>query len=326
MAMQPTFSVINAEVDYSNKTITVFTNFAVDQSTVNYENIKLFQISQDGSDMKLCAKPAHILPINNEITYQLKTDKKKIIIKLNRYPEPDAKFYLIVQGIHNKLGMPLNIVFDKTFYFNYDITTKTKIISQNDELVTEYDTELIDITIATFDEKEPYIEAKQYRVEVSNDVAFFNGESIAFDNKTNPVPTPALNGYCYVSKIIKNKDNTITVTLEFNHNGQYYIRARVENDSNLYGDWSEPVSIAIDAFDHFEDDTPFSDALITTEDLFEVELKPLKIVSKTKDTTTTQEFYIEYNKNIKFKKGKDSLYTEDGLLYLGKAYMIRRDF
>ena len=43
------------------------------------------------------------------------------------------------------------------------------------------------------------------------------------------------------------------------------------------------------------------------------------------DGTTSQQFYIEFNKDIKFIQDEDSKYSKDGLLYLGKGYMIRRD-
>ena len=54
-------------------------------------------------------------------------------------------------------------------------------------------------------------------------------------------------------------------------------------------------------------------------------VEPLKVLSYTMDGTTSQQFYIEFNKDIKFIQDENSKYSKDGLLYLGKGYMIRRD-
>ena len=46
-------------------------------------------------------------------------------------------------------------------------------------------------------------------------------------------------------------------------------------------------------------------------------------MSKTDESCTDQEFYIEFNKPVLLSK--DMLEDKDGLKYIGKAYLIRRD-
>ena len=50
-----------------------------------------------------------------------------------------------------------------------------------------------------------------------------------------------------------------------------------------------------------------------------------EIVNKSDVGKTNQEFYIEFNKNIKIEETEESQYTKDGLLYIGKTFMTRSD-
>ena len=73
----------------------------------------------------------------------------------------------------------------------------------------------------------------------------------------------------------------------------------------------------IDSTESYMDDMVFSDVL------FDDGTKSLELVSKTDEACTDQEFYMEFNKPVKLNK--DMLTTDDGLIYVGKAYLIRRD-
>ena len=73
----------------------------------------------------------------------------------------------------------------------------------------------------------------------------------------------------------------------------------------------------LDPTESYMEDMLFSDAI------FADEYKELELLSKTDESCTDQEFYIEFNKPVKLDK--DMLTTEDGMIYIGKAYLIRRD-
>ena len=63
--MHSVFNVTSIAGDYSNKTITIQTNYIVDETTVNKQNVKLVDASS-----------------GTTVIYKLSTDKNKIIITL----------------------------------------------------------------------------------------------------------------------------------------------------------------------------------------------------------------------------------------------------
>ena len=63
--MQSVFNVTGIVGDYTNKRITIITNFTVDATTVNKSNVKVVDASS-----------------GTNVIYKLSTDKKNIIITL----------------------------------------------------------------------------------------------------------------------------------------------------------------------------------------------------------------------------------------------------
>ena len=63
--------------------------------------------------------------------------------------------------------------------------------------------------------------------------------------------------------------------------------------------------------------------MLFSDVIFDEGYKELKVMSKTAESCNDQEFYIEFNKPVLLSK--DMLEDKDGLKYIGKAYLIRRD-
>ena len=119
----------------------------------------------------------------------------------------------------------------------------------------------------------------------------------------------------------------IQALVKFKKDGQYYIRVRAEQNRNIAGKWCyDIISFGVTTAESpLKDDSGFLNDFLYSDSLYEEPLEPLKVIGSTQTGTTTQEFYIEFNKDLEFVQDANSKYSKDGLLYLGKAYMIRRD-
>ena len=84
------FSVSEVIANFSEKAVTIATNFTLDKTTVNTDTVKFFR-TIDGK--------------NEFITdYALSCNGKNITIELSDYPYEDEEFYLFVRGVRDKLG------------------------------------------------------------------------------------------------------------------------------------------------------------------------------------------------------------------------------
>ena len=95
--MHSVFNVTSIAGDYSNKTITIQTNYIVDESTVNKQNVKLVDASS-----------------GTTVIYKLSTDKDKIMITLKEWPIPNNIYQVNVTFIKDKLGRDLVYPLTKT--------------------------------------------------------------------------------------------------------------------------------------------------------------------------------------------------------------------
>lgn len=304
MAYAAYFNVLGVYTDITLKQIIIETNFKIEPSSVTMDNIKLYKVDENNKHKLVTF-------------YSLSIDKtgKNIIIQFDNYPDNNSKYYIIVKSLIDKLGRTLHSNYDKYIEFLYNIKTKVSVEFPSDQSVLKDNN--IEFKIATTCEDEEI----KYRIEISHDVAFFKPEYILLLENAY---VSNENKYSLIKYNIENF--MILCTIQFKKDGQYFLRVRAEKSDDLFGKWSDIISFSVTtAVSPIQDSSGFLNDFLYSDVLYEEELEPLKELSSSKSAITNQQFFIEFNKDITFKQDSDSLYSNDGLLYIGKAYMIRRD-
>lgn len=322
------FSVTETFADFSNKTITICTNFIIDKTTVNFNTVKFF-ITIDGK--------------NNLLTdYVLTCDGKNIKIELDEYPYENDEFYIYINGVRDRLGRELNEPYMKTVIFSPNIATKLIIQAPENQAAIkskkihvevtildddEYTLKLIDDTsdIVLFSESDLNemleLSVNTVRLEISTDNKFYKKEWILFGEhdavSSNPYKVSADN----IARI----GNTLSFDLMFFEDQQYFIKARLESRENehYFGCWSDVITFMVKSESLLDPTESYLEEMLFSDVIFDDGYKDLKLISKTDESCTDQEFYMEFNKPVRIDK--DMLRTDDGLIYLGKGYLIRRD-
>lgn len=337
-SVQNVFCITGIDTNFSKKTIIIETNFHVDANTVDLDTVRVYSINNE---------------VDIELPQKIKTRGKKIYIYLEDFPTPNESYYLIVRDIKDKLGRVLTDAFDKRIYFDFGSMGEVKIISPKDPYLHTTKDDPIEIKLAISNED---TETK-YRFEISSDIAFFNKDIILVnDSEAVEMPNNSIYELGEVSKdnIIYKTDekgnefidengvrviesSELNVNLFVKKHGIFYIRARLEKTENYFSDWTEVVQFQTCYTAPIEDESGYLDDNVVSnreafedflsyEDMFveEEEVAP-SILNKSETGKTNQEFYVEYNKNIKLDITDESQFTEDGLLYIGKTFMTRRD-
>lgn len=322
------FSVCETVANFSDKTVTIMTNFILDRTTITPENVKFF-ITIDGQNKLLT-------------NYTLSCSGKNIMIELNEYPYEGDQYYVFVKGIRDRLGRELYEPYMKTVVFSPNIATKLIIQAPEDMAAIkskrihvevtildddEYTLKLIDDAsdIVLFSESDLQemleLSTNTVHLEVSTDNKFYKKEDIYLEEHS----ARSTNVYKVSADNVARIGNTLSFDLMFFEDQKYFIRARLESKENehYFGCWSQPVGFMVKAESLLDDSERYMDEMLFSETIFDEEYKPVELVSKTDESVTDQEFYIEFNKPVKITK--DMLTTEDGLIFLGKGYMIRRD-
>lgn len=322
------FSVCETVANFSDKTVTIMTNFVLDATTITPENVKFF-ITIDGQNKLLT-------------NYTLSCSGKNIMIELNEYPYEGDQYYVFVKGIRDRLGRELYEPYMKTVVFSPNIATKLIIQAPEDMAAIkskrihvevtildddEYTLKLIDDAsdIVLFSESDLQemleLSTNTVHLEVSTDNKFFKKEDIYLEEHS----ARSTNVYKVSADNVARIGNTLSFDLMFFEDQKYFIRARLESkeDEHYFGCWSQPVGFMVKAESLLDDSERYMDEMLFSETIFDEGYKPVELVSKTDESTTDQEFYIEFNKPVKITK--DMLTTEDGLIFLGKGYMIRRN-
>lgn len=307
MAYVTYFNVLSTYTDLALKQIIVETNFKIEPSSVTMDNILLYKVDKEN---------------NHELVkfYSLGLDKtsKKILIQFDNYPECDSKYYIIVKNLIDKLGRELKSSYDRYIEFQYNVKTKTDINYPSDQSILKNNN--IEFKIATSCEDKEI----KYRIEISHDVAFFKKEYILISDNDTFVSNEF--DYSIINYKLDISNKVLMCSINFKEDGQYFIRVRAEKDENVFGSWSNAVSFGITTAESpMQDSSGFLDDFLHSDVLYEEELEPLTEISSSEHAITNQEFFIEFNKDIDFTEDETSQYTEDGLLYIGKAYLIRRD-
>lgn len=308
MAYTSSYHVQGAYADLALKQIIIETNFKIDASSISMDNITLYECLEDNSHERVT-------------NYSLSVDKsgKNVVIQFEDYPKDNSRYYIIVKNLVDKLGRQLKENYDRYILFSYNIKTKVTITNPVEQYVSN--TSNVEIKMATSCEDKGI----KYRLEISRDVAFLKSDYIILSDNKNEIQVSDNVNYSLIGCTIEQSE--ITVLIDFKKDGQYYIRARAEKDNNIAGKWCEQnISFSVTTAESpLKDNSGFLNDFLFSDVLYDDEPEPLKIVSGTSDGTTSQQFFIEFNKDIEFTQDADSQYTEDGLLYIGKAYMIRRD-
>lgn len=290
--MQSIFNVTSIIGNYSNKIITIETNFAVDKTTVTKKTVKV-----------VTAESGTI------VIYKLSVDDNKIIITLKEWPNLDTFYQITVTDIKDMLGRELVSPITKDITFTADTKLKAVITSpQNNEAVlrqhsliyfsvnqinadgtitTKPKPELEGIVDKNSSNDETAILASEsditYEVQFASDVAFFN--------------------------VIKTYSSEFTDGLVELDNGQYYMRARVLEKIDMPGDWSETITFTAvtepsDCEDNVLTDSQkeYLEDIFAPVDFFLDTEEELKIVSRSSNGTTHGQFYIEFNLDIDKEK------------------------
>lgn len=294
--MQSVFNVTSIVGDYSNKTITIITNFTVDETTVNKKNVKV--VDADSGTI---------------VIYKLSTDKKNIIITLKEWPNLNSQYQVNVTDIKDKLGRDLINPLTKLIEFKADTKLKAEIIyPRNNEAIVRQQNLIYfsikqlnpdgtitvmprpdlhnivelpdDVRSELEDSKKAIVEVEsdvKYHFEFASDLAFFN----------------------VVKEYYSNDFTDGFIELE---NNQYYMRVRIiEND--MPGDWSETVTfVVVPEPSSCEDilteaQKQYLDEVLAPVDFFLDDEEDIKIISRSSNGETYPEFYIEFNKDIDLK-------------------------
>lgn len=281
--MQSVFNVTGIVGDYTNKRITIITNFTVDATTVNKSNVKVVDASS-----------------GTNVIYKLSTDKKNIIITLKEWPKENSSYQVNITYIKDMLGRDLVSPLTKIIELKADTKLQAKIIkpANNEAVIKQHNLVYFSIqqlnpdgTITikpnpeldnndNSDNEEAIVEVEsdiKYHFEFASDIAFFDiVKDICLDNT---------NGYIQLD------------------NGQYYMRARIL-EGEYIGDWCEPITFLV-VTEECEHDSILSEAqkdyldeILAPVDFFLDEEEEIAIVSRTPNGQTTPEFYIEFNQEI----------------------------
>lgn len=325
--MYADYSVSYLVPNYSEKNLTIVTNFVVDTTTVTKDTVKFF-IVKDGN--------------NEPIDYSIKCEGKNIIVELDEYPYEGEEFYLFVFGILDRLGRKLVQPYMRTILFSPNIGTKLIIqapeydafikskkihvevtILDDDEYTLKLIDKPSDIVLFSESDLDEMLElsVNQVHLEVSTDNKFFKKEDIYIVENEATTTNP----YKVRCEDIARIGNTLSFNLQFFEDQKYFIRVRLESRENehYFGSWSEHSCFSVKADDPLNETERYMDEMLFTDIIFEEEYKELEVVSKTDNLCTDQEFYIEFNKPVKIDK--DMLKDEDGLILIGKGFLIRRD-
>ena len=255
------FSCSSIQTDARNKSIILFMTSDVDESTVVGDNLQLLDCST-----------------NTFVIIDYHVDGDRIIITLPRFPVPNSKYTLSLQGIKDIVGNPLKRGINYyNIQFESSIKTEVKFVSP---VMSEEVENLIFSLYEYIDEKDlpnkDQIQfTKSFFIEVSTDNLF--------------------NNIIFSTELI---DRNILPVMEL-HNGQYYARARVQNQI-CYGNWSEVITFVLNSSDAKlnTDDSAISDSINEDENMDPVFYKPLTIIGVPKDGDDIDSFFIEFSDDI----------------------------
>lgn len=290
--MQSIFNIISIVGDFSNKSITIETNFPVDSTTVNKKNIKVINASSD-----------------TIVVYKLSVDDNKIIITLKEWPVIGEKYQVTISSdLKDMLNRTLATPLAKIVQFNSETKYKADIIYPNNNEAIISKNNIVYFAIRRVNPDGSYFSSPNTNLikpDYMNDIKTNN-------NKTEAIEEVDFNikyhfefasdiAFFDVIKDYTSEYTDGTIELE---DGQYYMRTRViEND--MTSDWSDIITFSIvsdiaDSKDKIlsEAQQNYLDEIFAPVDFFLDEEEELIIVSKSPNGETPSEYYIEFNLDI----------------------------
>ena len=279
------FCITQIVPDLRTQSIVIMTNFKVDPSTVNLKTVTLYDYTAGD---------------RQTADYELKVDGKNIIIHLKEVPAYDSKYFLKVADIYDALNRKINYAYNNYIVFTNDVMTTVNVVSPGYR--ETFTTRLIDIKLQVVDP----IEEGQYVVQIAADNAFFNIIStVTFGAADEAI-----------------KDNMIAFKTTIEYDGQLYIRARAEKDSQTVGRWSELSSFSIYTIPLESMDTDFLEDSLTTYDLFPddgiigLDFPALEVQGKNNILNAADGvLYLEFNRELLLPE--DYEVDKDGYVSLG---------
>lgn len=185
---------------------------------------------------------------------------------------PNIEYYLIITtDVINAMGDNLKNRLKQKFVYESTVRNRCKILSpvQNEE----------------FDKNE--VEFKLDEILNNDDSDFINSFYIQIAKDwlfENIITDPKL----------VNRDS---VKLNINFNGQVYARARIQQDENNYGEWSESIVICIN-----DNDKKY--VVIDNDPIF---YQDIEIISEPEQGETPKSFIIEFDTEIDERTIEDSI-------------------
>ena len=243
-------------------------------------------------------------------TYQIKIDGKNIYLEMEDYPVNNSRYYLKVQKIKDALGRTLKTSFDDYIRFTTDLISKVKIISPVSRETLK--TRNITIRLAI----EDMVQGTKCKVELATDNIFYNK-------------------LVEIEQLIEAEEVIVNTTVE--REGQIYLRARAEQDDQVFGDWSELVCFNIYTIEMDSIETTFLEEYLTTDDLFDDSITLIEqpeVQSKSASASNEGMFFLEFDKEIKLpelpepEEGEEPAeynYDENGYIILNEVIGFRKN-
>ena len=315
------FSIIDISSNYSTNSFLINTNFSVDKDTVNKDNIKI-SIIKDEKQIAID-------------TFVLVPEGKNIIVKFDDYAYADQQFFIYINNLKDKLGRTQHIPYDKFIKFTPNIPTQLNITTPLDQFASKTKAIHIEVAIlgdgnntiqvgdasdiAIFNEDGSFANNIKMHLQIGTDKSFLNSEYVhIYEHRTessNPHEVSVHN----VEKI----GDVLAFDLQVNKDTQYYIKVRMERADTIFGEWSDTVTFMVKTESLLDPSDDYMHSMLFSESLFVEEYEPLEVVHYSEEGYTDTEFYMELNKPVAVND--DMPVCADGLVYLGKCTLIRRD-
>lgn len=294
--MHSVFNVTSILTDYTNKLITIETNFTVDPDTVTKKNIQVNAASS-----------------GTTVLYKLSTDDNKIIVTLKEWPDIDNTYYEVrVSGIQDMLKRDLVSAITKNVIFKPDTKLKVKIQSpkNNEAIVKEHN--LINFSIIQIN-PDGTETTKPMESVPPNPEGFISNEAILEDESEVTYHFEFASDVAFFD-IVKDYSSVYTEGYIQLDPGQYYMRARAIENTTLVGDWSETFTFTVVPELCLESDLELEQAkkdyiedILAPVEFFLGEAEVATIVFQSKNGVTYPEFSIEFNKDIDSSKLPDTI-------------------
>ena len=250
---------------YREFSFTSITTSAIDKSIIVFmtAEVEPQSVSTDSIRLLDCSTNHFVL-----ITYEFVKDK--IIITLPTYPIPNSRYKLCIQGIEDIVGNKLERGIEYELQFASCVKSNATVVSPvHGEKISTISVELAESLNPGVAATEPLVGS--YYIEIATDNLFYN--------------------IIFTSNLIgENK-----IILKDLHNGQYYLRARVQNDGD-YSLWSDVITFVFEQRESTQ--LPGDDNASNGTDDDIVFHKPLSIIGVPKDGDDASSFYIELDAPI----------------------------